>query len=320
MKGCQHTILLLWLTLSSSQLLANQEQIQREMVETLEAYAVYKMGQYEAAFAQWQVLAEKGNPHGILNIANMYQAGLGVEQDLAQAVYWYRQGAAQGDPLAIVQLAKVYAQGLGVTADPEQADQLYQQAAEAGSIEAQHHLAQQLLQRGETAAAQRWLQRAADQGDWAAQSQLAKLQADAPAAAAVVTPQQREHILSLLNELDDAASTRDAVRLTQALAADAHISVRLPGQTEFQTLSPAEYQALWQATFEQTDRYRFHRVGFTATATPAQPIVVHSQIQEHLIQPEHIQKLQLTETLHLILTTDSPVIQGLRLEVQTIPE
>jgi len=50
----------------------------REAVEALEAYAVYKMAMYDEAYARFMALAEKGNQQGMLNVAGMLAAGLGV--------------------------------------------------------------------------------------------------------------------------------------------------------------------------------------------------------------------------------------------------
>lgn len=137
-----------------------QDRNQREMVEALEAYAVFKMGRHEEAFEAWLALAQKGNTQGMLNVGNMYQTGQGVEQDSAKARYWYQQGAAQGDSNAWLALAQLAESG-----DSKTAIRLYQRAAQAGSTEAQRHVAQHLLAHNQTQAACIWLQRATDQDD-----------------------------------------------------------------------------------------------------------------------------------------------------------
>ena len=40
---------------------ASQEQIAREMIQVLEAYAVYKMGDFDEAYSRYLTLAEAGN-------------------------------------------------------------------------------------------------------------------------------------------------------------------------------------------------------------------------------------------------------------------
>ena len=96
--------------------------VAREMVKVLEAYAVYKMGQYGLAFERYQALAESGSHQGMYNLANMYANGLGVEESDAKAFEWYLKGAEAGDRLSMSAVAQAYARGLGTEADPIQAD------------------------------------------------------------------------------------------------------------------------------------------------------------------------------------------------------
>ena len=99
-----------------------QMAVAREMVKVLEAYAVYKMGQYDLAFERYQALAEAGSHQGMYNLANMYANGVGVEQSDAKAFKWYLKAAEAGNKLSMSEVAKAYAEGLGTEADPIQAD------------------------------------------------------------------------------------------------------------------------------------------------------------------------------------------------------
>ena len=74
----------------------DQDHVAREMVRVLKAYAVYKSGDYEAAFERYRALAEAGSVQGMTNLANMYAAGEGTERDEARALAWYRRAAEQG--------------------------------------------------------------------------------------------------------------------------------------------------------------------------------------------------------------------------------
>jgi len=47
-------------------------------------------------------------------LAAMYSAGLGVQQDFAEAAKWYRKAADQGDTDAQNQLGSLYGNGQGV--------------------------------------------------------------------------------------------------------------------------------------------------------------------------------------------------------------
>ena len=68
------------------------------------------------------------------------QIGLGVEQNISQAVTWYEQAAAQGYADALYALGELYATGEGVERDMDKAIAWYMQAAEQGQEEAWHKL------------------------------------------------------------------------------------------------------------------------------------------------------------------------------------
>lgn len=104
--------------------------VAREMVSVLEAYAVYKMGQYDLAFERYQALAEAGSHQGMYNLANMYAAGQGVEQSDSEAFRWYLKAARAGNRLSMEEVARAYADGTGVEADPIQAHHWQARAAE----------------------------------------------------------------------------------------------------------------------------------------------------------------------------------------------
>lgn len=99
----------------------DQMTIAREMVKMLEAYAVYKMGQYELAFERFQALANNGHTGGMYNLANLYAEGLGVEQSDRKAFEWYLKAARKGNQLSMEALAEALDAGRGVAPDPERA-------------------------------------------------------------------------------------------------------------------------------------------------------------------------------------------------------
>lgn len=100
----------------------DQTRIARDMVKALQAYAVYKMGQYDEAFERYCELAERGNSQGILNVANMYAAGLGTAQDLEKAFEWYMTAAEKGDVIGMEAVADAYREGQGVAQSSSKAD------------------------------------------------------------------------------------------------------------------------------------------------------------------------------------------------------
>ncbi|MDO4250982.1 MAG: tetratricopeptide repeat protein [Moraxella sp.] len=64
-----------------------------------------------------------------------YERGLGVVQDVNQAIRWYQESAKRGDVIsapAMIALGRLYEQGLGVEKDINQAISLYRQALNAG--------------------------------------------------------------------------------------------------------------------------------------------------------------------------------------------
>ena len=65
--------------------------------------------------------AAQGRPIAMNNLAFLYEHGLGMPQDYAQAVAWYRKAADQGYPRAQANLAILCKQGKGVPQDYVQA-------------------------------------------------------------------------------------------------------------------------------------------------------------------------------------------------------
>ncbi|ORU93517.1 MAG: hypothetical protein A6F70_05805 [Cycloclasticus sp. symbiont of Bathymodiolus heckerae] len=111
-----------------------------QAVQSLEAYAKYKMAQYDEAREIWLMLAEKNNASALINLANLYEQGQGVERDLKQSVAWLRQAADLGDVRGQYQLAMAYEKGLGVDRDLHQAAYWLEKAAEQGDETAQFNL------------------------------------------------------------------------------------------------------------------------------------------------------------------------------------
>ena len=77
---------------------------------------------YLKAAAQGRALAQN-------NIGYLYEHGLGVPADNAQAVEWYRKAADQGDPTGQMNLGVMYETGRGVPQDLVQAHARYSIAA-----------------------------------------------------------------------------------------------------------------------------------------------------------------------------------------------
>jgi TPR repeat protein len=65
-------------------------------------------------FAETKAKAEAGDADAQFNLGVMYYQGLGVEQDLKEAVKWFQKTANQGNANAQHNLGVMYANGKGV--------------------------------------------------------------------------------------------------------------------------------------------------------------------------------------------------------------
>ncbi|WP_162937483.1 tetratricopeptide repeat protein [Indioceanicola profundi] len=156
-----------------------------QAVENLEAYAVYKMGQYDLARERWEALAAKGNTTAMINLSNMHAQGQGVPRDPAAARNWTRKAAELGDARAQLELGLAYERGDGVERNLDEAALWLGRAAEKGNAEAQFSLGVLLATgqgKGPEAAtpeqrrqARSWLSKAAESGHEEAAAMLSVL-------------------------------------------------------------------------------------------------------------------------------------------------
>jgi TPR repeat protein len=85
--------------------------------ELEDGLGAFDHGDYRAALAQLQPLADQGNATAEVRVGQMFDQGHGVKQDYAQAAAWYRKAAMQGNLDAERDLATMYAMGRGVPRD-----------------------------------------------------------------------------------------------------------------------------------------------------------------------------------------------------------
>jgi len=142
----------------------------------------YSDRNWPAARAACTREASAGNQSAQRNLGSMYDQGLGVNKDPAQAVLWFRKAADTGNRDAIFQLATMYEQGRGVPQDQKQALDWFRKAALLGDGDSQVKLGRAYLDgkgvdrnEGEASA---WFQRAADQGNLYALNRLGAMYAD----------------------------------------------------------------------------------------------------------------------------------------------
>ncbi|RJF87327.1 sel1 repeat family protein [Oleomonas cavernae] len=89
-------------------------------------------GDFATALTELKPLAEAGDAASQFDIGAMYDNGLGVPQDRAEAARWYLRAARQGDQTAMFNLGVMYEDGEGVGKDPVQAYVYYALAVEQG--------------------------------------------------------------------------------------------------------------------------------------------------------------------------------------------
>lgn len=85
---------------------------------------------YEKAVAIFNDLAEAGNASAQNSLAICYDRGHGVPQDYVKAVEWYTKAAEAGNVEAQFNLAMCYENGNGAPQDHEKAIEWYEKAAE----------------------------------------------------------------------------------------------------------------------------------------------------------------------------------------------
>ena len=125
-----------------------------------------------------ETLAARGNGQALYHLGMMHHLGLdGAKKDPRLAFDLFKRSAAAGDALGAYKLGCFYAgQGDGaVASDPELALNYKLVAAEAGYSLAQSDVARIYFQGGDLRTALRWLQSAADQGDFGAMMAFARL-------------------------------------------------------------------------------------------------------------------------------------------------
>lgn len=105
-------------------------------------YLLAEDNQADRALPLFQASAEAGDVYGYNNMGYAYQNGVGVEQDLAQAIAWYERAARGGQPNAPINLGLIYRDGgPGLDADPKRAAFWFAEAAGSGNPWGSVHLA-----------------------------------------------------------------------------------------------------------------------------------------------------------------------------------
>jgi S1-C subfamily serine protease len=96
---------------------------------TDDGWLAFDVGDYERTYAVWSALAKKGDAEAQYLLGYLYDDGLGVAHDLAEAARWYRLAAEQNHTYAQFNLAILYADGIGVPLDRVEAYRWFMLAA-----------------------------------------------------------------------------------------------------------------------------------------------------------------------------------------------
>jgi TPR repeat protein len=83
---------------------------------------------YQEAFRLLSSAAKQGASRAVVNLARMYEQGLGIQKNVGEAVRLYKS-VSHAEFLAAVALGRIYARGADVPADSAEALRWYSAAA-----------------------------------------------------------------------------------------------------------------------------------------------------------------------------------------------
>jgi TPR repeat protein len=91
-------------------------------------------------FDETMAEANQGAAYAQFNLGVMYDFGMGVPENDAEAVKWYRKAADQGDAEGQYNLGVMYDFGMGVPENDAEAVKWYRKSADQGNAKAQSNL------------------------------------------------------------------------------------------------------------------------------------------------------------------------------------
>ena len=194
------------------------------------AIDAYNEGDYAAAMAVWEPLANQGNRDAQFAMGVLYYEGHGVNKNLDEALAWFRKAADSEHPTAMFNLGVAYWEGRGLSQNYAQAVDWWERAAESGDVASQYNLGLAYY-RGRGAQkdldqARNWLTQAAEKGH-----------ADA------------QHVLGIIDEQYTKSQT--AASATSDTSAASATNQAGSAEVESVTVQPAEqYEAQAQGASE----------------------------------------------------------------------
>lgn len=105
-----------------------------------DAFIAYKAKDYQTAIREARKAVDAGDVRANFLMGVMYQGGLGVTANPAEAVAWYEKAAQGGVSGAFSKLAQAYGRGEGVSRDTDRALVYARQSAQLGDPEGTFYL------------------------------------------------------------------------------------------------------------------------------------------------------------------------------------
>lgn len=99
--------------------------------------AAFDQQQFATALKLWLPLAQQGHRAAQFNVGVLYEKGLGVAQDPAEAARWYLKAAQQGDTEAQYNVGVLYETGTGLGKDIDEARKWYDAVMASPSTDAE---------------------------------------------------------------------------------------------------------------------------------------------------------------------------------------
>jgi len=163
-----------------------------------------------------RLAAAKGDPSAEFEVGARMAEGRGMQQDLKEAVRWYKRSASQGFAQSQYRLGTLYERGLGVKQDNATARVWYQRAAEGGNVKAMHNLAVLSASRAEGSpdylTAAHWFGQAAERGLADSQYNLAVLYENGLGVSKDTAQAYKFYALAAGSGDSEATKRRDAIK------------------------------------------------------------------------------------------------------------
>jgi TPR repeat protein len=165
--------------------LQRYEEASKDVNEKVQASALNRLGElfdrglgvnqdWSRSFDLYQKSAILNNPYGAANLGNALFFALGTDRNLKEALRWALKGAEGNVPMAINQLGWQYRTGMGVPVDTAEARRRYQQSAELGDATGESQLGWMYahVEPVDYQLAMQWYKKAADQNDVTAENNI----------------------------------------------------------------------------------------------------------------------------------------------------